>query len=482
MKLRVRKFWKGWQLPKIPQFRESAQFFAFLTLLIFATLVALPETTTISLQGPKSFFESAVPSVGQKVPAAVAVEKGEFSLMSFGIPVSINMPLQTGLDIQGGTQVTLEANMSEIPEADRDTALNSVVEVLRRRVDAFGVAETNIRTAVFQDRYQVVVELPGIDQPDQALQLIGQTAQLGFRELNPSLEATQASLLDFKETGLGGKQLHRALVQFNPQTGEPTVSLNFTPEGSTLFAEITERNINKPLAIFLDEAPLSFPIVNEAIYGGQAMVSGQFTLQAAQTLAAQLNAGALPVPITVVEQTTVGPTLGQESLRKSFTAGMLGLLIVATFMIWLYGRAGVIAVIGLISYGILTIATYKLLPVTLTLPGIAGLMLSIGMAVDANILTFERMKEELRSGKSWKEAIRLGFGKSWESIKDANLATLTVCFILFNPLEWGFLHTSGPIRGFAFTLALGIGLSLLTGVFFSRLLIKLFLAPPKEHA
>lgn len=458
------------------------KFLGCIIIIVIAGWIAWPNTWRVNL----TFLQPFVP----QVPAEMTIEKSQINLTRFGIPLRTDVPLRYGLDIQGGTQVTLEADMSEIPEIDRETALKSVVEVIRRRVDLYGVAETNIRTAVFQDQYRLVVELPGVSQPETALQLIGQTAQLSFQELKtvePEGEETQldeestaSATVELAETGLGGDQLSRATVQFEQNTGEPVVSLEFTPEGAELFAEITERNINQPLAIVLDDQVVTAPVVNQVIYGGQAQISGGFTLEDAQTLATQLNAGALPVPIQIVEQTTIGPTLGQASLEKSLFAGGVGLLLVAFFMIFLYRWSGFFAVIGLLAYGVMTLAFYKLVPVTLTLPGIAGLMLSIGMAVDANILTFERMKDELRANKSWRRVIKDGFGRSWDSIKDANLATLSICFILFNPFEWGFLHTSGPVRGFALTLVLGIGISIFTGVFFSRLLIQLFLAPPKE--
>ncbi len=457
------------------------QFLASLVFIFLAAWIAWPSTFTLNLTSLQSF------SAG--IPAAVTIQKTQLDLTPFGIPFRTDIPLQYGLDIRGGTQVTLEVDMNQIPEADRETALTSAVEVIRRRVDLYGVAETNIRTAVFQDQYRIVVELPGVDQPETALQLIGQTAQLQFQEFQyeeatPSAdletaEATPTATGQFVATGLGGDQLSRATVQFNPQTGEPVVNLDFTPEGADLFAEITERNLNQPLAIALDNQIVTAPIVNQAIYGGQAQISGQFTVEEAETLATQLNAGALPVPIEIIEQTTIGPTLGQESLQKSVVAGAVGLILVAFFMIFLYRWSGFLAVIALLAYGVLTIALYKLIPVTLTLPGVAGLMLSIGMAVDANILTFERMKEELRANKPWKRVIKDGFGRSWDSIKDANIATLAICFILFNPFEWGFLHTSGPVRGFALTLALGIAVSLFSSVYFSRILIQLFLAPPR---
>lgn len=465
------------RLPRLRLSADALRFFLSWLVLSFALLIALPAELSFNLSLLQQGVTRLQPSLAEKIPNYLIWNKPSFSRLD---PL-FNLPIQYGLDIRGGTQVTLEANMSDVPLERRAEALTSTVEVIRRRVDLFGVAETSIRTAQFQDQYRVIVELPGIDQPEAALQLIGQTAQLQFRELPADKKATDSALVaDFQPTELTGEQLERATAGFKPNTNSPEVYIEFDSDGARMFGEITERNVGSPVGIFLDEIPVSYPIVNEPIFGGNAAISGSFTLEEAKTLAAQLNAGALPVPITVIEQNTIGPTLGQESLSRSVQAGLVGLLIVALFMIVIYRWFGFIAVIGLIAYAILTVAAYKFIPVTLTLPGITGLLLSVGMAVDANILTFERIKEELRAGKAWKDALHLGFGRSWDSIKDANLATLSICFILFNPLEWGFLHTSGPIRGFALTLALGIVISLLTGVFFSRLLMKLFLTPPKS--
>jgi len=466
-KLRIPKLW--------------SQFFFATVLIGFATWLALPPQFELPvyriLRGLPESVRSVLPT--ERLPEAIRFTKPSIILPGSTTDLGL-VSLRQGLDIQGGTQVTLEADMTGIPESERALALDSAREVLRRRVDLFGVAEPRLRTTAFQDTYRIIVELPGLDQPAAALQLIGQTAQLQFWESPEPLSATmsaQAYLETFTPTDLSGEQLERAQVQFDPTTGAPVVSLQFNGDGSRLFAEITQRNIGKPVGIFLDNQPVTLPIVNEAILGGQAVIQGQFDVAAAETLAAQLNAGSLPVPISVVEQTTIGPSLGQSSLQESVRAGVIGVFLVAVFMILLYRSAGFLAVMGLIAYGILTITLYKLIPVTLTLPGIAGLLLSIGMAVDANILTFERIKEELRAGKPQKEAVRLGFGRAWSSIKDANLATLAITFILFNPLGWNFLNTSGPVRGFAVTLALGIFISLFTGVFYSRLLLQLFWDP-----
>ena len=276
----------------------------------------------------------------------------------------------------------------------------------------------------------------------------------------------------FASTGLTGKDLKKATVQFDEQTGTPVVGIEFTPDGAAKFEEITTRSVNKPLAIFLDGYPISTPIVQQPISGGQAVINGGFTLDSAKNLALTLNAGALPVPISIIKQQNVDPSLGQDSIKKSLIAGGIGLIAVALFMVLLYGLPGFIAVLGLIIYGLITLAVYKLIPVTVRLPGLAGFILSIGMAVDANILIFERMKEELRKGHDQKSAMELGFGRAWDSIKDANIATLITTFILFNPLDWNFFNTSGLVRGFALTLFLGVVIGLFTSIFVTRTLLR----------
>lgn len=392
----------------------------------------------------------------------------------FGKQVYKDFDLKLGLDLQGGTHVSLRADMNDIDQVDRDDALESVRNVIARRVDLFGVNESVVQTSIVNmDDYRIVVELPGVEDVDQALSLIGQTAQLDFRALAP--EATSAAtIFDFERSELTGKHLKRAQVQFGTDDGTPGVSLQFDEEGSEIFSKLTAQNIGKPLAIFLDGLPVTVPVVNQQITGGQASITGGFSLDEAKNLAIQLNAGALPVSIEVIEQRNVGASLGKESVERSIRAGVVGLSTVMLFMILYYGWMGLIADAALIVYGLLTIALYKLIPVTLTLPGLAGFILSVGMAVDSNILIFERMKEELREGQPWKRAMELGFGRAWDSIKDANVATLTTALILFNPLNWSLLNTSGMVRGFALTLGLGILISLFTGVVVTRTFMRVF--------
>ncbi|MBU4601292.1 protein translocase subunit SecD, partial [Candidatus Parcubacteria bacterium] len=271
---------------------------------------------------------------------------------------------------------------------------------------------------------------------------------------------------EWKNTELTGKNLERAVVQFNPNDSSPEVSLEFDNDGAKMFEEITERNVNKPVAIFLDGYPISVPTVNEKISGGKAVISGNFNIQEAKLLAQRLNAGALPVPIHLINQQTVGASLGQESVANSLRAGIIGLILVAIFMVIFYRLPGLLAVFALAIYGALILAIFKLWPVTLTLSGLAGFILSVGMAVDANVLIFERFKEELRSGKPLDSAIEEGFMRAWPSIRDGNVSTLITCFILIQ-------FSTSIIKGFAITLGLGVLISMFSAIVITRNFLRL---------
>lgn len=425
-------------------------------------------------------------------------ERPALDFNTLHIPFRRDLELRMGLDIQGGTRVTLQTDMSKIPQVDRETAFQSTREIIARRVDLYGVSESTVQTSIANDQYRIIVELPGVTNSSQAVALIGTTAQLDFREEPSTASATSAiktipttnidslqgldPFANYQSTGLTGKDLQRSAVQFSNTDSQPVVTMEFTTEGKKKFAEITQRNIGKRVIIYLDNTPVTAPMVNEPILTGTAEISGGFTVDAAKQLSIQLNAGALPVPIQVIQQQTIGASLGRDAVTKTARAGLIGVGLVALFMILLYGWKGVLADIALAIYAVITLAIYKLVPVTLTLPGIAGLMLSIGMAVDSNILIFERMKEELRAGRPFGLAMKLGFGRAWDSIKDANVATLFTCFILFNPLEFSFLNRSGMVRGFAFTLAIGIILGLFTGIVVTRTLLRIFLKDPAESS
>jgi len=388
--------------------------------------------------------------------------------------------IKQGLDLQGGTEVTLKADMSDVELADRQDALDSAKEIIARRVDLYGVAEPSIKTIVSQDDYRISVALPGVSNPDEALELIGQTASLDFYELPIATDSPTYN--DLRSTGLTGKDLKKTSVGFDTNTGKPQINLEFTEEGGHKFGEITSRNIGKQVWILLDGQVLTDPVVQQAILDGNAVINGEYTIETAKNMVITLNAGALPIPIEIIQQQNIAPTLGSESIRKSIQAGLVGLGLVALFMILNYGWLGFIADIGLVIYGLLTLSIYKLVPITVTLPGLAGFILSIGMAVDSNILIFERMKEEIRKGSDWSRSMELGFGKAWDAIKDANIATLITTFVLFNPFDWTFLNSSGMVRGFALTLFLGIAISLFTGIFVTRNLLRALTSSKGVHA
>ena len=381
--------------------------------------------------------------------------------------VSINktFDLVLGLDLAGGSHLVFEADTSNVEEGKRSTAIESLRDVMEKRVNLFGISEPNVLVSSFEGKDRVIVELPGVKDTKAAVEIVGQTAQLMFAEVGTEEEPS------IIPTDLMGSDLKSAEVVFDQTSGKPAVAIEFTSEGAAKFARLTEKNVGKVLPILLDNQVVSAPVVQDKITQGEAQITGDFELDEAKNLAIQLNAGALPVRVELVEQRTVGATLGAESVEKSVTAGLIGLGMVLVFMIAAYGRFGVIASIALIIFGVLTLSLYKIIPVVLTLPGIAGFLLSVGMAVDSNILIFERFKEE-RKRRDFANALEVSFGRAWDSIRDANIATLFAAFVLANPLDLNFLHTSGPVRGFAITLGLGIAISLFTGIVVSRNLLR----------
>lgn len=422
---------------------------------IIALYISLPKEYPVSIHfGPLNIEKTIVRK-------DLNIEFERFSIKK-------NFDLKLGLDLAGGSHLVFEANTQDVTDIQREKALDAVRNVIERRVNLFGVSEPNVQITSFEGVDRIIVELPGVHDTKEAVDIIGKTAQLSFAEIGSEEEP------GLYPTDLTGADLKSADVAFDQTTGNPIVALEFSSEGGEKFARITERNIGKPVAILLDEDVVSAPVVQQTITGGSAQISGEFDLEQAKNLAIQLNAGALPIPVELVEQRTVGAFLGAESVEKSVKAGMVGLTMVLIFMIFAYGKFGLIADIGLVIFGILTLFLYKIIPVVLTLPGIAGFLLSVGMAVDSNILIFERFKEEKKQ-RSFSDALEVSFGRAWDSIRDANIATLVTAFILANPLDWNFLHTSGPVRGFALTLAIGIAISLFTGIYVSRNLLRAFL-------
>jgi len=396
----------------------------------------------------------------------------------FGLTIKKDFKTHLGLDLKGGSHLVFEADTKKIKPEDLTDALNSARDTIERRVNYFGVSEPSIQTIKSGNNYRINIDLPGVEKVDEAVRLIGQTALLTFREQGLVDQKTATTTPVFaqltKATGLTGAHIKKATVQFDSQTGKPQIGLSFNKEGTKIFAEVTKRNIGKPVGIFLDNFVLSTPVVQQEILGGNAVITGNFTIDEAKKLAIAINSGALSLPIKLVEQKNIGPTLGAEEVKKSVYAGAIGLLMVLIFMVSYYGKLGAIASLALLIYGMISFAIFRLIPVVLTLPGVAGFILSIGMAVDSNILIFERIKEELRKGKDFEIAVKLGFGRAIDAIKDANVTTLTVAFILFNPLNWEFLPQFGMVKGFALTLAIGVATSLFTGVVITKRLIDVF--------
>ncbi|ERN40660.1 protein-export membrane protein, secD/secF family [Rubidibacter lacunae KORDI 51-2] len=424
------------------------------------------------------------------------------------IVVLVNLPLSLGLDLRGGAQLTVQVQPTdEIPNINSDQ-LDAVKSVLENRVNGLGVAEPVVQT-VGEDK--IVVQLPGVSDPEQAERVLGGTAQLEFREQlrdtedafaqlfsqqrlllfeidqlraadNPDPEAiaegadaledaNRALLPLFGEALLSGRELRDARAE-PLQTGNGwQVTLRFNPQGADAFAELT-RNVagtGRTLGIFLDDVLVSAPSVgaqyaDRGITGGSAVISGNFSAQDAQDLAIQLRGGSLPLPVAIVENRTVGSTLGRDSIQRSIYAALAGLLLVLVFMVVYYRLPGAIANVALTIYAVLTLAAYALVGVTLTLPGIAGFILSIGMAVDANVLIFERTREELRAGKTLYRGVESGFYRAFSSILDSNVTTLIACGALF----W---LGSGLVRGFALTLGIGVAISMFTALTCSRTLM-----------
>jgi len=402
-----------------------------------------------------------------------------------------DIPFKLGLDLQGGTHLVYEADLSNIDKENYSTAMEGLRDIIERRINMFGVSEPVVQTQDAGSTHRLVVELAGVQDPAEAIKMIGQTPFLEFRTQKPEEEIQQ--ILDkrkelegkteeeikqvenwqlafedlYNPTELTGKYLDKAEISFDPQTSNPLILLQFDSEGSKIFEKITEENVGKILAIYIDGAPISTPVVNEKIAGGQAQISGKFTVEEAKELARNLNAGALPVPITLISQQSVGPTLGAVSLEESLKAGALGFLLVAIFMIIYYRLSGLVAALALGIYLALNLSVFKLIPVTLTLAGIGGFVLSIGMAVDANVLIFARLKEELKEDKSFSTSLEEAFRRSWSAIMDGNITLIIVALVLFE------LGTSF-IKGFALTLIIGTIISVFSAVFITRNFLRLF--------
>ena len=394
---------------------------------------------------------------------------------NLSLPPFPQKPFKLGLDLQGGTHLLYEADLSRLKGLKPAQALEAVRDVIERRINLFGVAEPVVQVNHTGKEWRLIVELAGVKDINKAIKMIGQTPYLDFRQERPPKERDailkaqeQGQRLDedpyFIPTELNGSHLKQASLGFDPNTYEPLVELSFTSEGTRLFSELTKKNLKKRLAIYLDGSPISAPVVQEVITSGKAVITGKFTPAEAKTLVRRLNAGALPVPITLVSQSSLGASLGQDSLAKSLKAAFWGVLAVILFLMALYRLPGILAILALGIYIVFILALYKLIPVTLTLSGIAGFILSIGMAVDANILIFERLREELRRETSLLEGIHQSFKRAWSSIRDGNVSTLITAFFLY-------IFGTSFVKGFAITLGLGVLMSMFTAYFITRLLL-----------
>ena len=384
-----------------------------------------------------------------------------------------------GLDIKGGTQLVYQLDTGTLTGTERDDAVAGAQEAIRRRVDAFGVTEPTIYTRQISGVTALDVELPGVSDIAEAKSLIGKTAKLEFWEPGSEDDANARATFfgTFTPTPLDGSKLKRAQVSFQSDksgvgASEPVVQLTFNDEGKDLFANLTQSHIGEPIAIFLDDQLITAPTVQSAILDGTAIITGGFDVKGAKQLAIQLNAGALPVPIHLIEEHTIGATLGTEAVRASLFAGVVGFLLVVLFMSLYYRLLGLLASIALVFYALFAIAVYKTVGVTFTLAGIAGFIISIGMAVDANVLIFERYREELRAGNPVNLAIEEGFRRAWSSIFDSNTSSIITALILY-------YTTTGLVRGFAVTLALGILVSMFTAVTVTRTFLRIVLRPGK---
>ncbi len=413
-----------------------------------------------------------------------------------------------GLDLQGGLQVLLQADVADCNSVSNE-AMEAARAIVENRINALGVAEPLIQRS---GNCRLVVQLPGISNPDEAIRTFGGTGLLEFIDAGdtplsegqvvqttgigtvvlpgqpaptvtpvPTVTTTAgvtvtAPITPTYRTVMTGKELRSASVAFQQTTNQPYIAFNLSDDGGKIFGDYTTKNVNKYLAITIDKMVISSPIIKSPITGGSGIIEGRFTLDEANRLVLQLKYGALPVPLKVVQSSAVGPTLGRDSVNRSVTAGAIGLLIVVLFMLLYYRLPGLLADLALTVYALVVFAIYKfgipgLFPyVTLTLPGIAGFILSVGMAVDANILIFERMKEELRAGHALQHAIEAGFQRAWTSIRDSNFSTLITCAIL---LWFGASFGASIVAGFALTLAIGVLISMFTAIFVTRTFLRL---------
>jgi len=389
-------------------------------------------------------------------------------------------PFRLGLDLSGGSHLIYKADVSGVPSGQVSDSMNALRDVIERRVNLFGVSEPVVQIQeggfVSGGEEKLIVDLPGVTDVEKATAMIGQTPLLEFKTEAPK-DAPKTATVDengkvnidmsqqFVSTELSGRYLKKAILEFDQNTREPKVGLQFDDTGTKLFAEITKNNVGKIVAIYLDGAPISTPVVREEITGGEAQISGNFTPTEAKQLVGRLNSGALPVPISLLSKQTIGASLGDNAVHAGVKAAIIGFLFIALFLILWYRLPGIIAVISLCIYIAIILTLFKLLPVTLTAAGIAGFIISLGIAVDANVLIFERVKEEMRSGRIISDAVSTGFSRAWFSIRDSNSSSIITAVILF----W---FGTPLIKGFALTLGMGVLVSMLSAITITKIFLS----------
>lgn len=422
-------------------------------------------------------------------------------------------PFKLGLDLRGGSYLVYKADVSSVSENEVKTSMDSLRDVIERRINAFGIAEPNVQTETHtlagESEERLVIELPGVTNLDKAVEMIGQTPFLEFKmerpeeekvlilaeleKLKTNLENPENQALDvdmslvsqdpiYMSTDLTGKYLKKAMMQFTQSGAQvgvlqqsPYISLQFNNEGATLFKKMTEQNLNKRIAIYLDGMLVTDPVVETVIPDGRASITGTaYTIDEVKETVGRLNSGALPIPIELISTNTIGPTLGQDAVDAGVKAGIIGLILVGLVLILWYRLPGLIAVVALGVYTAIMLWIFKFLPVTLTSAGIAGFIISIGIAVDANILIFERMKEEINEGRDLYNATKIGFNRAWASIRDANISSILSAVILF----W---FGTALIKGFALTFGIGILVSMLTAIIVTRAMLMSFTKKDKNN-
>ncbi len=383
-------------------------------------------------------------------------------------------PWRLGLDLVGGAHLTHEVDMSSVEATDRDSVLSGMRDVIERRVNLFGVSEPQVVSAREKNSYRIIVELAGVKNIADAIKEIGSTPFLTFAEVKTATSTTKIATTSptttepqFFPTALTGRYVKSARLAFDNVTGAPQILLQFDTPGAKIFEDLTGKNIGQPIAVFLDNELITAPVVQQKISGGQAQITGKFTPKEAKQLVSRFNAGALPAPIALISQQTVGASLGIDSLRKIIFAGSVGTGLVILFMLIYYRTFGSYASFALLMYISFVLGIFKLFGITMTLSGIAGIVLSIGMAVDANILIFERIKEEMKKGLSRVTAMNDGFKRAWPSIRDSNITTIITSVILY-------YFTTGFIKGFALSMLVGVLISMFSAITVTKTLLRVF--------